>query len=336
MIQSSNRITYLDQIRGSMILWMLVWHVSLNYGYIQSGSPVTEVSVFSLMSFFMTPFYFYSGYLFSPKRSISEFTVNKIRKLLIPYMFFTLWGIVIYELYSLNIMHVLDFSFVSSFIPTAAFKTNTPCWFFVSLFLVCEFYYILNCFANKMGGKFVRIAIVISFLLAYVTKNHSQYFGYGNVLLGITYFHMGYELKLHEGFVRKHCWQMIIVSLFLYSVIGFLFPTSLSFVLNLLRGGNYVLNLIFSLSACLLLWFVAPQIGHTQFGKSLAYIGRISLVVFASHRPVLNWVVEPIVMRYYPTISYPVFLLICLVILLILSVILERLLNAYVPKLIGK
>ena len=134
------RIAYLDQIRGLMILWMLVVHISLNYGYIQFGTPVKSPDVFSLMSFFMTPFYVFSGYLFSSKRNFREFSMNKVRKLIVPYFFFTIFGICIYELYVLLVSGEINFNFMKSFIPTASFNTNTPCWFFISLFFVCEIY----------------------------------------------------------------------------------------------------------------------------------------------------------------------------------------------------
>lgn len=144
-----NRIAYLDQIRGLMILWMLVVHISLNYGITSFDMAVTSTTAFTLMSFFMTPFYVFSGYLFSNQRNIYEFTINKVRKLLIPYVVFTLFGIGIYEAYSLVEEGTVHKQFLFSFVPTAAFTTNTPCWFFVSLFLVSEIYYVLY---DKLGG----------------------------------------------------------------------------------------------------------------------------------------------------------------------------------------
>ena len=142
------RIGYLDAIRGSMIIWMLISHISLNYGYIKFGDSTPGVSLFTLMSFFMTPFYVFSGYLFSSKRDFRDYTMNKAKKLLVPYLFFTLFGIMVFESYSLYAIHRIDTSFLSSFIPTACFKTNTPCWFFISLFFVSELYYLLS----KVGG----------------------------------------------------------------------------------------------------------------------------------------------------------------------------------------
>lgn len=156
VINMYNRIAFLDIIRGLMIFWMLVVHISLNYGYIKWGVPSTGINAFSLMSFFMTPFYVFSGYLFSAKRCIKDYTLNKVKKLLIPYIVFTLFGIIVFELYSLIVKSSLDIGFIYSFIPTAAFNTNTPCWFFVSLFFVCEFYYMACSIANQLNCRWGR------------------------------------------------------------------------------------------------------------------------------------------------------------------------------------
>lgn len=332
----SERLTNLDIIRGLMILWMLVDHISLNYGYIKFGDTTPGVSAFTLMSFFMTPFYVFSGYLFSSKREFKAYTINKIRKLLVPYLFFSLFGIMVYELYSLYTQYALDFNFIWSFIPTATFNTNTPCWFFISLFFVSELYYLISKLEIKWGGQFLRIIIVICFLLAFITRNHSQYFGYGNVLLGLVYFHMGQELKKYQDFIFKHQLFVFSVALLSFMTIGVFYTTSLSFVLNLLTRGNYLTNLTFSVSACLLLWILTCKFDHTQVGKSIAYVGRISLVVFAFHRPVLNWILQPTIMNFYPSISYFIFLLICLIVILLLSIAIEKLLTTYAPKFIGK
>ena len=232
------RIGYLDSIRGTMILWMLVVHISLNYGIIKFGQA-PSFTVFTLMSFFMVPFYVFSGFLFSSKRSFKEYTMNKVRKLTVPYVLFTLFGIIIFEGYSFLLKGNLDWSFLTlkSFIATAAFKTNTPCWFFVSLFLVSEIYYLLASNLKCGGGKLIHVAIFLFFLGAFVTKNYHQWFGYGNVLLGLVYFHMGHLLRIHETTAKKYLLKLFIVALLTYCVIAFLFPTSLAFVTNMLVEG---------------------------------------------------------------------------------------------------
>lgn len=148
-----SRIVYLDVIRGLMIIWMLVVHISLNYGKIKFGDTTPGTNIFTFMSFFMTPFYVFSGYLFSAKKDFGSFTKNKVKKLLVPYLFFSLFGIAVFEGYSLFANHELNYRFLYTFIPTATFNTNTPCWFFISLFFVSEFYYIAYGVVSKLNSR---------------------------------------------------------------------------------------------------------------------------------------------------------------------------------------
>lgn len=332
---NAKRILYLDQIRGLMILWMLVVHISLNYGYIKFGEPVTKASVFTMMSFFMTPFYVFSGYLFSDKRNFSDYTKNKIKKLIIPYFFFTLLGLIIYEAYYLIVYNTFDLNFVAGFISTASFKSNTPCWFFVSLFFVTEIYYLLH---KKLGGAKIRFAILTSFVFALLSSGRIQVLCSGNILLGLVYFHIGYIIKTHEEKIKQYYYLLFSVALITYLIIGLLFPTSLSFVLNNLNGGHYVTNFVFSMCACLilfLLFFKIPQTGNVV-ENLLGYLGRTSLVIFAFHRPVLNWIFEPLLKWVAPDISYQSFLLICLCLILISAFLFNKVVGKTLPFVIGK
>ena len=332
-MESKTRIGYLDSIRGLMLFWMLVVHISLNYGIIKFGEAVVKPDVFSMMSFFMTPFYFFSGYLFNTKRSFKDFTLNKINKLIIPYVFFTIFGIVIYQIYCKIANGTFDLSsgYLKSFISTACLKSNTPCWFFISLFCVSEIYYILS---KHVGNGTKRIIILIAFALAFFTNGKTQILGYGNVLLGLVYFHCGQELK-NNG-TMLHETKVLIIASVLFLTLGLLLPSSLSFVLNLLKGGNYFVNLVFSLSACMILFLTLSKLNDGNKAVSIIqYFGQISLVVFAFHRPVLNYISEPILRNLCPEISYAVFLAVNLVVLLSLSVLIHKFLNKYIPLAIG-
>ena len=190
-------------------------------------------------------------------------------------------------------------------------------------------------------AKFSRhVVIVLCFLIAYLTRGKTQYFGYGNVLLGLVYYHIGHELKLYENFFQKRKRVICVCCMVTYLTIGLFLPTSLSFVFNLLTKGNYFLNLLFSISACGLLyyffnWF-SSKYENNKLLNVLSYYGRISIVVFAFHRPVLNWILEPLLRNMIPDISYLSFLLICLITLLVSASGFYYFVNKFAPRLIGK
>ena len=145
------------------------------------------------------------------------------------------------------------------------------------------------------------------------------------------------EIKLlkEKGFIlyRK---EYLLVFLTLYVVIGIFDPQRLSFVLNNLKQGNYFLNLCFSLSATFILWYLAnllPQNGKVI--NVVQYIGKNSLVLFASHRIVLNWVYTPIINTFWPSCSYAMYLVLALVVILIFYIVLLKLFKTKSPYLIG-
>lgn len=327
------RLGYLDGIRGAMILWMLVVHISLNYGILSFGEPRGEISIFTLLSFFMCPFYFFSGYLFSFQRSFWDYIKNKIRKLLVPYCFFLLYGIVIYELYCYLLFRNFDISVFANFYIYANSFTNTPLWFLFSLFCVSVLYYVLS---KNSSQIVIRVFVLLCFVIALFTKNQPQFLCYGNILLGLVYFHLGQELKRYEYYLLKRRKTVAFGSGLVFLVIGLVFPTSLEFVANILTDGNYILNLVFSICGCILLWLTFINFPQSYINRCLQIVGRSSLVIFASHRPILNYVCEPLIRWIWPNVSYSFFLFANIVILLTFGFLFEKTLLKISPLLIGK
>lgn len=329
MVQGE-RAYYFDWIRGCMILWMLIYHISLNYGRVVFGVPECRPTAFTFMSFFMAPFYMISGYFFSSNKGFKNFFHNKVKKLLVPYCLFSIWGVIIFELFSLFISGQLKSLQLSEAIPTGGLRQNTPLWFFVSLLFCNIIYYCLT----KMGGVARHFMVFMCFVLAFMTSGERQFLGYGNVLLGIPFMHFGFNLQKYKGRLMNPFWA--IVALIIYLAISIKAPQRLEFVRNILVQGDYMLNFLFTLSACFFLWSVSQKWKHdNMIGKSLIYIGRNSLVFFAFHRPVLNWIIEPLVFFVFPNASYYLFLPVCLVSILLGGYLLNFFLYKYFPLLIG-
>lgn len=332
---NNGRLVYFDWIRGCMILWMLVYHISLNYGRIKFGVPEDSASIFTFMSFFMAPFYVGAGYFFSFKKSLKDFWDNQIRKLFVPYCFFTIFGIMIFEIYSMAANGGLGAISLIAAIPTGCLRTNTPMWFLFSLFMCRMIYYCINKMAIRVGGgKIVHLVIAICFVLAFFTKNKHQIFGYGNIFLGLIFIHMGFCLKKYaERCIRVYLGISAIV---FYLTISIFAPQRMEFVRNILVQGNYMLNFIFTICACFALWYIAQQWKHNNLiGRGFVAMGRDSLVVFAFHRPVLNYIIEPLLRYINPAISYHYFLFISLIVILLLYYLLNAFLKRCCPKLIG-
>lgn len=326
------RLTYFDWIRGLMILWMLIYHISLNYGKVVFGVPEDGASVFTFMSFFMATFYVSSGYFFSTKRAFDVFLRDKIKRVVVPYITFSFWGILVFECYCLVTSgHLGDLHLMDS-IWTGCVRQNGPLWFLFSLFFCGIIYYGIS----KVGeGKVKHLIVLIVFLLAYLTHNRGQIFSSGNIALGLTFFHLGFCLRQYKETLNHWYWGVL--ALLIYFSLGLFAPSRLEFVRNLMAQGNWFINYIFTVSACFLLWYISQLWKHNNIaGRGLVFLGRDSLVVFAFHRPVLNWVIEPVVRAWYPSIRYSEFLIICLIGILLMYIMLNTILKTYFPKLIGR
>lgn len=135
MEQASNRIAWVDLLKGIAILWLVVYHMHIFDGM---RSPVSL-------------FFFLSGLFFSEGKSFGSFISKKAKALLVPLLFFFVLGVVASALKCL--LQGESYSFPSlwlfaTLIPADAAVTNPigvgAIWFLVSLFEIYVIYYVLR------------------------------------------------------------------------------------------------------------------------------------------------------------------------------------------------
>ncbi len=100
-----------DFVRGMMILWVFVIHVSLNGGICNYGDTFPYRSVFCWLSFYMATFYFFSGCLLRYVRSPRDTFLKGISSLFLPCVAMTVFGLVIYVVTSFTFLGSIDWKF---------------------------------------------------------------------------------------------------------------------------------------------------------------------------------------------------------------------------------
>lgn len=135
-------------------MWVLVVHISLNYGYIQYGVPSGRYNMFTLLSFYMFTFYFAAGYFFNNKRDFRELFIRKTRSLVVPWIIYTIFGILVYLMYCYVVNEDIKIDFYS-IINSWALSTNTPMWFLGSLFFSTMATWFMINWSNRGGVFFI-------------------------------------------------------------------------------------------------------------------------------------------------------------------------------------
>lgn len=327
------RLEELDTIRGLMILWMLIVHISLNYGFIVYGSPLQKYSLFSWMSFFMAPFFFFSGFCFKDDVKPISFLKKKITTLAFPYFIYYVFGGVIFMIFTYLQNGTFSIKVLWPSLSGMPFF-NTPLWFFVTLFTVNLIYFILRKLPSSVVNVFVLFCFIGSWLLE---GNRTSVFLMNRpIFLAIVYFHLGYFFRMKQVFVNS---KVCVICIFSYFFINLLDQQCLWFVGNYLCQGHYPLNLIFSLCGIISLWYIfknwMPTLDNNRIIFGINILGRYSLIIFATHRPILNYVYEPIIRYFWPSVNYFYFLFIGLCVLLGVSYVLFVLVRKIHPKLVG-
>ena len=148
------------------------------------------------------------------------------------------------------------------------------------------------------------------------------------------YFHIGTIFKQYELFIQKKI--VFTFSVFVYTLISVIDPQWLSFVLNVQICGAYINNLFFSISAMIICWNLALLWKHNNFiCRNICFVGQNSLVLFAYHRPILNYIIQPVLNRYCPDLGYISFLLIAFTLIIIFYGILNWCGKKYFSALLG-
>ena len=317
----------LDLIRGSLILYVVFYHMSLTYGFCSYEGDMPLF--YDIMSFFMVPFYVFSGYLFSSKRSIKDYIRNRSRKLLLPYLFFAILSLVVYYISVYIVNEDVNFLWpYNQFITTAGLGSNTPLWFLFSLYIVSVFYYIID----KIFLKYKVLIIFICFVFAFIVHNRLQILSWGNISLGLVYYHCGYEFRKYDDNKRYNNFLTFVGCVFIFILIVVFDRQNLAFVSLFQRRGLFILNLPFSLAASYILFYISEKI---KCIPCINYIGCYSLVLFASHRVILNWIYDPLIMRLIPNISFLPYVIIAISLILFFYILILLPLKKYFPKIIG-
>ena len=275
MIKMSERLHWIDSLRGTAILLVIHLHVvSRVYQIVPDANKSLENFTTIVAPLRMPLLLFLSGLFVSysiSKGSISFFK-GKFKNILYPYLIWT--TITFSQMYFLNRLsgEGFDPSLLEAFISPIAHM-----WFLYNLLI----YFIIIYFLNKFNHTLPLILSLVSYIV--LISNDITNFQLNKFVSLFFFFSLGSYLGQNINQLTKKVSSINIMVLIALCMIG-----GLSTLENLLlhNGSSYTFH--YSISCLLLIPIILRLFIFLGDIKPLKYVGQNSLVVYLVHLPIAN------------------------------------------------
>lgn len=266
--ESLPRLAGIDAVAGIMILNMIVGHCH--------GFPFQIY-----LSFFMPWFFFKSG-MFYRHQSTKECIKKSAKKLLYPFVTFTIVGCIVHFCITLlqgdyNWIHY-TLTPIKELILAGTTCGNQPLWFLVSLFIVKVIYSVAD---NHIRYPILVVipSIIVACLLYYLGNPLPDYFCNGSA--GLAFYAIGYALSKKQYFI-----PIAVLSIIVYLSFAIWGITVVDMRGNSLRQGTYVLWFVISTAGCVTFNSIFSYIPY-RF-KILTWVGKNAMILYVTHWMIID------------------------------------------------
>ena len=274
---SKDRYTYVDNISGILILDMVfIVHVCPNCNIHNNFTYY----IWLLFCYFMPWFFFKSGMFYKP--NIIPLS-NGIRKLIIPYILFSIFGLILHLAFELYVkvtpLTTILLNIKEDVIYRGGIDWNLALWFLISLFVVRNATPILNKILP------ISLILIISLLISWSANyfNLTYPVWVGNIALGIMFYTMGHILR-----VIQYNKVLFYISLILF-LSGFFLPLVTKFDFRCNQIGmtdNYLIVMLYCTSGIITINNIAFKYINKPI-TIITKIGKNSILLYVIHFPIL-------------------------------------------------
>lgn len=295
-ILKKERTEWIDLARGWAIILVVFAH-----------NPIPMKISSYIYSFHVPLFFIISGFLLHSglSKRPADFVKNKVMRLAVPYLFFSLIGYVYWVIARhlgweqganlTNVMIPLNGTFMA--IRDSLFMThNSALWFICSLFVSELAFYAI--FKVVKGDKFLLVATIFAVLVVGMIYNtlDGAALPWAIDTIPIVLVFLGFGYFLHEYYPRwkkiksrqKYARWSTLASMTMVSVVSWLLITKTpAHLVDMYYGiyGNFVLYFVAAFSGSLVVMLIFESF-IPKF-KQLAYVGSNSLIIYALHQKVV-------------------------------------------------
>lgn len=341
------RIDYVDTIKYICIMFVMLSHLDAN----------TNLMWAFYSPFFLSAFFFVSGYVYKQKGDFKSFIYKKIRQLFIPWLFFSVFNIII--------SHILTFNYHSDLITELKWNflqirgCGDGIWFVAALFVAfIPFYFFIDRFEkvskSSSGYTACIIAIVISWVLSVISIVYSynmpsDIYPWGSSALpwhveyifqAMFYMVLGYMFrKYYEEYIDKYnSLRNRIIVLAIYLIIVYM-PILLD--IGMILAIRIIYKFISEIFGIAVVVMFAKVIKTNRY---ISCVGQNTLIYFALHGKVYS-LIQTLLKKYVGVlyadilgnvIASSVFGIIFAVVISVILIIPTYIINRWFPFIIGR
>lgn len=325
------RIRWIDIAKGIAIICVFLGHT------ISTPSLISRFIYY----FHMPLFFLLSGFCFSNRRNLKDFTLNKLKTVVLPIFSLGLTGAVIVAVFSLVIKHEApDWKWV--FLnPIVQYKEHSLLWYLASLFAALMIFYGIT---KLLKDRTVPI-IISAFILGTISYMGIKYFNFDlpwnvpTALVALPFLAVGYSLK-KTGFYDKLNQKWIPAASFLGCAAAGYFNSEFFGGVEMHSNsyGNISLFYVSALCGCVMVVSISML---AKENTMLEYFGRNSLIFYAIE-PIQYFVnfsvkaLNGIIPLAQSVVSDFIITVAAVAVICILSTVAAQIINRYFPFLTGK
>lgn len=270
------RITWIDNLKGLWMILILIWH---------SMFPIGNLLFWYIFSFHVALFFFLSWYLFNDEKhkNFKIFTIDKFKRLIIPYFAFNLIFFIYEKLINTNQNHdflsILKWTLYWSWLRgnNEIFLLNVSTWFLIALFFTSIFYFLLNRYVKNKNYKIIFL-IILSIIIHYLSINFREIrlpFSLEPALMATFFYWVWhiYKQKIAKLIEKINYKYLLILPILFFININFLSWTNFS---TNEYWDNYLIFL-FSSFLWILTWIIIAKLIPKNW--ILDFFGKNSIVV---------------------------------------------------------
>ena len=319
------RILWIDVLKGILILFVLLSH---------SSAPNTYMQLF--VPFFLTMFFFASGYTFSTKRTFYEFIVGKIKHLLFP--LFTMGGI---KLVLACLLQHDDFLERVKGLLFQVSGMNDDLWFIGCMFSASILFYIVLKLSDHVDVNKSTVTIFVQSSIiavlgwyAVIALQAKLPWQLENAMIMTFYMSLGYLYRRYENRIVESIEDNKVI----------LFASGIVYVLMaFLTDGNADIHkglysapfayIAMSIIAIPLVLVIAKHVSKTRVAGGVSRIGKNTLFLYAFENYVIIVFYE--VCNQFCWNNPYILSLLCVVVITVILFPFAEITNKYIPWMVG-